>query len=683
MRRFVAPTLSVASLLACGCVLSLDNHSTDGASDPDGAGSPVSIDASRAEVVSLLDDAGDSSGTGGSTGFDGATGSFDAWADASNVSRADVAIPAGGSRGSGGTSASGGISGSGGAPTTGGTTGTGGATVKDDAGPGQPDSAISDLPIRITCPSLVRPVNGDVVTTSNEVGGVATFTCATGYRPPSPASLTCGPDGEWSGTPPTCNLVDCHAPPPIDNGVVSAAVTTYGSSADYSCNQSYVMSGLSKLVCQADGTWSSPAPTCAIPMARLIVALPGPGTGSVSSTPAGIDCGATCQASFPVGTSITLSASAATNQRFIGWQSVVCQGNGTCTFTLASDTYLDAVFSPPPNIVFVTSTTQNAALGGLGGADSLCMARAQAAGLSGTYKAWLSTSTVNAKDRLSPASGWIRPDGKPVLNRIEDLASNRMFYPARLDEFGSDVGDAPVMTATYETGVRNDETFCTTCLDFTSAVDEIANNKFLCGGQASGTSALFTRWFSGGCSDLQHLYCFGVDRTSIISPDATTGRRAFVTKTRWLSGGGLASADALCQGEAASAGLPGTYKALMATIGASAASRFNTTGAPWIRMDGIPLAPSASAFFSATMLDVTPNMPADASYYFGIETIWSGAATMTTPGTSESTCGNWLESTGTPANFVGVLGNTSVQVFFGSQGTPCAADATRLVCLQE
>ena len=34
----------------------------------------------------------------------------------------------------------------------------------------------------------------------------------------------------------------------------------------------------------------------------------------------------------------------------------------------------------------------------------------------GTYKAWLSTSTVNAIGRLNGASGWVRPDGRPMVN---------------------------------------------------------------------------------------------------------------------------------------------------------------------------------------------------------------------------------------------------------------------------
>src|SRR5690606_988458 len=63
----------------------------------------------------------------------------------------------------------------------------------------------------------------------------------------------------------------------------------------------------------------------------------------------------------------------------------------------------------PTNIVFVTSTQHVAQdLGGLEGADRICADRAAAAGLPGTYVAWLSTRTVDARDRLAGARGWVR-----------------------------------------------------------------------------------------------------------------------------------------------------------------------------------------------------------------------------------------------------------------------------------
>jgi hypothetical protein len=59
----------------------------------------------------------------------------------------------------------------------------------------------------------------------------------------------------------------------------------------------------------------------------------GTGSGSVTSTPAGITCGANCTATFDPGQSLTLEATPDSGSRFAGW-SLACSGNTpTCTFT--------------------------------------------------------------------------------------------------------------------------------------------------------------------------------------------------------------------------------------------------------------------------------------------------------------------------------------------------------------
>ena len=64
--------------------------------------------------------------------------------------------------------------------------------------------------------------------------------------------------------------------------------------------------------------------------AALTVALDGSGIGSVSSSPTGIACGAACQARFPVGSRVALSALAGTGSEFSGWKGSGC-GSGMAT----------------------------------------------------------------------------------------------------------------------------------------------------------------------------------------------------------------------------------------------------------------------------------------------------------------------------------------------------------------
>src|SRR5207302_7004712 len=51
----------------------------------------------------------------------------------------------------------------------------------------------------------------------------------------------------------------------------------------------------------------------------LSVGTAGTGSGTVTSNPAGITCGATCSASYTSGTTVTLTASAAGGSTFSGW----------------------------------------------------------------------------------------------------------------------------------------------------------------------------------------------------------------------------------------------------------------------------------------------------------------------------------------------------------------------------
>ena len=479
---------------------------------------------------------------------------------------------------------------------------------------------------------------------------------------------------------PTCVLADCGPLSSPTHGSVSAPTTTFGSVATYSCDIGYAITGVATRSCQASATWSDAAPSCSIQMLTVTINKIGAGTGTVTSTPAGISCGSTCQATYAYATAVTLSAAPDANQYFMGWDSTACTGTGTCAFTLTSNTVVRASFSPPPNIVFTTSTTQTAALGGLAGADAICAQRALAAGLAGTYRAWLSTSTVNAIDRLGSASGWVRPDGKPFVNSVAEIAQGKVLYPPRLDEFGNDLGAGPVvMTATGRDGTLIAGTNYTTCGDFTS---DVYDGKPLDSGLASANSWWFTYAVSVGCAGPARIYCFGIDHSAQVAVTPVAGRRAFVTATYWTPGGGIGSADALCQNEATAAKLPGTYKALLASSGASAASRFNVNGAPWIGYDGMPLAATASAFFSASVLDVSPMVFADGSVNCWSCYVWSGAATMTTAGSDTTNCGNWLSTSGTGA--AGQVGDTSASVFFGElPTTPCNAAGRNLTCLQE
>ena len=125
---------------------------------------------------------------------------------------------------------------------------------------------------------------------------------------------------------------------------------------------------------------------------------------------------------------------------------------------------------------FVTSADPGSGgdLGGLEGADAHCAALAEAAGVTGkTWAAYLSTSTVDARDRIG-SGPWHNADGVVIAESVEALHGdgNNISKETALDETGAVVngrGDEPnrhdILTGSLPDGTAAPET----CEDWTSA----------------------------------------------------------------------------------------------------------------------------------------------------------------------------------------------------------------------
>ena len=75
----------------------------------------------------------------------------------------------------------------------------------------------------------------------------------------------------------------------------------------------------------------------------LTIAKNGNGTGAVTSSPPGIDCGTVCSAAFPVGQAVTLAAAADAGMTFSGW-SGACSGMGACQVAMDAAKQVAATF---------------------------------------------------------------------------------------------------------------------------------------------------------------------------------------------------------------------------------------------------------------------------------------------------------------------------------------------------
>ncbi len=97
-------------------------------------------------------------------------------------------------------------------------------------------------------------------------------------------------------------------------------------------------------------TWSGDFARLAINAMHLLgrqvltVAKTGVGAGTVTSTPAGINCGTTCNADYVLDTPVTLTVSGTTGT-FEGWSGGGCSGTSTCTVTMNSAQGVTAKFA--------------------------------------------------------------------------------------------------------------------------------------------------------------------------------------------------------------------------------------------------------------------------------------------------------------------------------------------------
>jgi hypothetical protein len=262
-----------------------------------------------------------------------------------------------------------------------------------------------------------------------------------------------------------------------------------------------------------------------------------------------------------------------------------------------------------PNRAFITSTRVPADLGGLAPYDAECAARATAGGWPGTFIALMGTSTTSLAGRIASSRGWVDTTGQAIVDAPEGWLDGGMWHPLDHDEAGNLVGYDNLWGGTL-TGYY--------CDDWTATTGQ--SGVFT-------TRSVFAGYTVGGCVGTVPIACVEIGHSVAVSPVVTSGRKLFVTTTNWFPGGGLASADALCASEASTAGLTGTYLALLATSGGTAWSRFSTQGPTWTRLDGVALAATAAEVAAdppgelATFPIVTP------TGHYPYAPLWTGTTT--------------------------------------------------------
>jgi hypothetical protein len=186
---------------------------------------------------------------------------------------------------------------------------------------------------------------------------------------------------------------------------------------------------------------------------------------------------------------------------------------------------------------FVTSdTSKTGKLGGLDGADKRCQDLAKTAGFGDhTFHAYLSTATVNAKDRIGKGP-WVNFKGTTVAPDVATLhsAATKGDSTIFIDEKGMPIhgqwDGGTMVEHDVLTGSMADGTVQAgkTCMDWTSeaAADtaEVGHSDGMGPGKATtctGPTSCYSSWNSshenGGCNNTTpkggagRLYCFAID----------------------------------------------------------------------------------------------------------------------------------------------------------------------------
>jgi hypothetical protein len=345
---------------------------------------------------------------------------------------------------------------------------------------------------------------------------------------------------------------------------------------------------------------------------------------------------------------------------FQGWTGA-CAGTGIqCQLSVNGPTQVYANFVPL-NDVFVTTAALDAAGAG---ADTAC-----AAGRPAQYRAWLASSVRNPADLLRNEIGWEsnsdqEDPGHVQALGVDELTSGRM-------RRGLDTPFTP-LSEDLATGAALDGSSlgqALTCNDWTSLAGTYPVGSTFSGGH---TWAVDIGATPAPCGNPALVVCFGTGATgTLLLPMLPSPARVAFLSTSWTPSG-LANADAQCAADAASAGLTGTFRALLN----SDAARFPVTGL-WVRTDGVPVLADTpwnrSSFHGVLDLDAHANVvvPPD---LLGAS-VWIPAGNWGNFVTTED-CQNW-------AGGAGITGSIERFDRPGIEPTtrPCS-EAHRLYCLQ-
>ena len=169
----------------------------------------------------------------------------------------------------------------------------------------------------------------------------------------------------------------------------------------------------------------------------LNVAVAGPGSGSVASTPAGISCPGDCTEEYADGTPVALSATPSPGSYFVGW-SGDCTGVASCNLALTANRAVAATFGLLRTLAVSLASVE-------GGAGSVASVPAGISCPGDCSQAWPDSTPVTLTATASPGSifvGWTGDCSgagtcQPALDADRAVTASFLSLTVFVDGFGS------------------------------------------------------------------------------------------------------------------------------------------------------------------------------------------------------------------------------------------------------
>ncbi|MBL9016925.1 MAG: InlB B-repeat-containing protein [Myxococcales bacterium] len=329
----------------------------------------------------------------------------------------------------------------------------------------------------------------------------------------------------------------------------------------------------------------------------LTVVRAGSGTGTVTSSPVGIDCPTTCSQNIDYMTTVVLTATPSSpGSTFGGWSGGGCSGTGTCTVTIIAAASVTATFN-------VASYALDVTRAGTGGG----MVTSSPAGIScpttcsASFAFPTSVTLTATADTVSDFAGWTgggcSGTGTCTVTMTAARSVTATFdkKPRTLSIVFSGDGAGTV--------IANGQSCNATCnLTFP---DGTPLTILASASKLDSSASTFQGWTGANCSGTGQCTFTITGNTTVDAKFRLDPNLMFTTSVKYDGNlGGLAGADAKCQQLATTAGLSGNYRAYLSATGVIAWTRFqNVSG--WTRVDGKPIVQSILDFGSTTL----PNAP--------------------------------------------------------------------------